>query len=64
MTNYRQAARQDHAQFLHFVRGCIERGVYVHVSAHHGFSGVHTDADMDRALAAFEGALTDVRRNS
>lgn len=62
VTNYRQAALQDHAQFLRFVRGCIERGVYVHVSAHHGFSGVHTDADMDRALAAFEGALADVRR--
>jgi glutamate-1-semialdehyde 2,1-aminomutase len=62
VTNYRQAALQSHAQFLTFVRGCIERGVYVHVSAHHGFSAAHTDADMDRALAAFEGALADVRR--
>ncbi len=60
--NYRMAARQDHAQFLRFVRGCIERGLYVHVSAHHGFSAVHTDAEMDFALAAIEGALTDVHK--
>lgn len=62
VTNYRQAARQNHAQFLTFVRGCIRRGAYVHVSAHHGFSAAHTDADMDRALEAIEGALSDVKR--
>ena len=62
VTNYRQAAHQDHAQLLSFVRGCIARGVYVHVSAHHGFSAAHTDADMGIALNAIEGALDDMRQ--
>jgi glutamate-1-semialdehyde 2,1-aminomutase len=61
ITNYRQAAKQSHAQLLTFIRGCIERGVYFHVSAHHGFSVVHTEADLDRALEAIEGALEDVK---
>jgi len=60
ITNYRQAAAQDRAQLLAFMRGCIERGVYFHVAAHHGFSAVHTEADLDRALEAIEGALEDV----
>jgi len=61
VTNYRQAAQQDHGQFLAFVRGCIRRGAYVHTSAHHGFSAAHTEADLDRALEAIEGALQDVK---
>ncbi|MCS7056924.1 MAG: aminotransferase class III-fold pyridoxal phosphate-dependent enzyme [Thermoflexales bacterium] len=63
VVNYRQAAQQDHEAFLVFVRGCIRRGAYVHVSAHHGFSAAHTEADLDRALEAIEGALEDVKRS-
>ncbi len=55
--NYRDAARQNGAQLLAFVRGVIQRGVYFHVSAHHGFSSAHTEADLDKALAAIDGAL-------
>ncbi len=62
VTNYRQSAAQNQQQFLTFVRGCINRGAFVHVSAHHGFSSAHTDADIDRALDAIEGALGDVKR--
>jgi glutamate-1-semialdehyde 2,1-aminomutase len=58
---YRQAARQNQAMLLTFVAGCIRRGVYFHVAAHHGFSAAHSEADLDRALAGIEGAMADVR---
>ncbi len=60
--NYRQAARQDRGMLLTFIRGCIRRGVYFHVAAHHGISAAHTEAEIDRALEAAEGALGDVAR--
>ncbi len=59
--NYRQAAAQNQAMLLTFVAGCIRRGVYFHVAAHHGFSAAHTEADLGRALEAIAGALADVR---
>jgi glutamate-1-semialdehyde 2,1-aminomutase len=62
VTNYREAARQNHQQLHCFVAGCIRRGVYFHVAAHHGFSAAHDEAAIDRALEAIEGALADVRR--
>jgi len=61
VTNYRQAALQNHAMLRHFVAGCIRRGVYFHVAAHHGFSAAHDEAAIDRALEAIEGALGDVK---
>lgn len=62
VTNYRQAAQQDVSMLHTFIAGCIRRGVYFHVSPHHGFSAAHTEQDMARALEAIEGALDDVRR--
>jgi glutamate-1-semialdehyde 2,1-aminomutase len=62
VTNYRQATRQNTAMLERFVAACIERGVYFHVSAHHGFSAAHTDADLDQALVVIEAALQDVGR--
>lgn len=62
VTNYRQAAQKNRAMELTFIKGCIERGVYFHPSPHHGFSAAHTEADMDRVLAAAEGALADVQQ--
>jgi glutamate-1-semialdehyde 2,1-aminomutase len=59
--NYRQAAAQNEEMLLAFIAGCIRRGVYFHVSAHHGFSAAHTGADLDRALEAIEGGMADVR---
>jgi glutamate-1-semialdehyde 2,1-aminomutase len=61
VTNYREAARANRSMLVRFVRGCIERGVYFHVSVHHGFSAAHTMAEMDRALEAIEGAMADVK---
>jgi len=60
--NYRQAAAQNQEMLLTFIAGCIRRGVYFHVSAHHGFSAAHTEADLDRALEAIEGGIADVRK--
>ena len=62
VTNYREAAAQDRAMLLTFIAGCIGRGVYLHVSPHHGFSAAHVEADIDRALDGIGGALADVRR--
>ncbi len=62
VTNYREAAKQDRTQLLRFIAGCIERQVYFHVSPHHGFSAVHSEADLDNALDAIEGTLVDIRK--
>ena len=62
VTNYRQAARQSREMLLTFTSSCLERGVYFHVSPHHGFSAAHTEADIDRVLEAIEGAMPDVQR--
>jgi len=62
VTNYRQAAQKNRAMELTFIKGCIARGVFFHPSPHHGFSAAHTEADMDRVLAAAEGALAEVKR--
>ncbi len=61
VTNYRSAARQNRAMLATFVAGCIRRGAYFHLAAHHGFSGVHDRAALALALEAIEGALEDVR---
>jgi glutamate-1-semialdehyde 2,1-aminomutase len=60
VTNYRQAALQDREMLFAFIAGCLRRGVYFHVSPHHGFSSAHTEADLDRGLEGIEGALEDV----
>jgi len=62
VTNYRQAALQDRAMLRTFVAGCITRGAYFHLAAHHGFSAAHDAAAIDCALNAIDGALDDVRR--
>jgi glutamate-1-semialdehyde 2,1-aminomutase len=62
VTDYRLAARQNRAMLQIFIAACIQRGVYFHVSPHHGFSAAHTEADLDHALEAIEGALTDVKQ--
>jgi glutamate-1-semialdehyde 2,1-aminomutase len=62
VTNYRQVATQNQAMLYKFIAGCIARGVYFHVSPHHGFSAAHTEADIDRALEGIEGAMGDVKQ--
>ncbi|MBX3011902.1 MAG: aminotransferase class III-fold pyridoxal phosphate-dependent enzyme [Caldilineaceae bacterium] len=61
VTNYRQAAQKNRVMELTFIKSCIEQGVYFHPSPHHGFSAAHTEADMDRVLAAAEVALAAVK---
>ncbi len=61
VTHFREAARQDHAMLLAFIAACFERGVYFHVSPHHGISAAHTEADIDQVLQAVDGALTAMR---
>jgi glutamate-1-semialdehyde 2,1-aminomutase len=60
VTNYREAARQDKGLLRRFVAGCIERGVYFHLAAHHGFSAAHDERAIDRALEGIEGALGEL----
>jgi glutamate-1-semialdehyde 2,1-aminomutase len=57
VTGYRAAARQRKDLMSTFVAGCIRRGAYVHLAAHHGFSAVHDDAAIDTALNAIGGRL-------
>ena len=61
MTNYREAAGQNQELLLTFIAGCINRGVYFHVSPHHGFSSAHTEEDIDRSLEGIEGAMAEVK---
>ena len=61
VTNYRQAAAKDAALELAFIAGCIERGVYFHASPHHGFSAVHTDADLDQVLEVIGDVLSRLK---
>lgn len=61
VTNYRQAAQRDLAAELVFIRGCFDHGVFLQPSAHHGFSAVHTLADIDFSLDAMGPALALVR---
>ncbi len=62
VTNYREAATQDRAMLMTFIAACFERGVYLAVSPHHGFSAAHGDADLARVADVFEAALQEVRR--
>ena len=58
-TNYRQAARFDRDMARRFFGAAMDEGVYFHYAWHHGFSSMHTQADLDRAL---EGIQTAARR--
>ena len=58
-TNYRQAARFDRDMARRFFGAAMDEGVYFHYAWHHGFSSMHTQADLDRAL---EGIETAARR--
>lgn len=58
---YRKAATRNLAAERVFVRSCYDRGVYFQPAAHHGFSAVHSAADLNKALVAIEAALSDVR---
>lgn len=58
-TTYREAARFDRDLARRFYGAAMDEGVYFHYAWHHGFSSMHTQADLDRAL---EGIETAARR--
>ena len=61
IVEYRKAATKNHDAERLFVRACYQRGVYFQPAAHHGFSAVHTGADLRLALDVIAAALSDVR---
>ena len=58
---YRDAERGDKAMATAFYREALRRGVYFHHARHHGFSAMHTEADLTEALRAIEAAAVAVR---
>ena len=61
-TTYREAARCDRALETRFYGAALERGVYFHYSWHHGFSALHTRADLEQALDGIDGAARSIAR--
>lgn len=62
VTNYRQSALQNRQMHLQFIAGCIARGVYFHVSPHHGFSAAHSEADLAQVLDVVETVFKELKR--
>jgi glutamate-1-semialdehyde 2,1-aminomutase len=61
-TNYRQAARYDREMARRFYGAALDAGVYFHYAWHHGFSAMHTRADLNRALEGIEHAARQTAR--
>ena len=59
--SYRDAEAGDRAMATAFYREAMERGIYFHHARHHGFSTMHSDDDLGRALEAIEAAARAVR---
>jgi glutamate-1-semialdehyde 2,1-aminomutase len=55
--NYRDVAGANRVREKQFYEAAVKNGVYFHISWHHGFSAVHTKADLDEALSRIEGAV-------
>jgi glutamate-1-semialdehyde 2,1-aminomutase len=58
--SYRDAERGDRAMATAFYRAAFDQGVYFHHARHHGFSAMHTQEDLARALEAIESAARAV----
>ena len=61
-TTYREAALCDRKMETRFYGAALERGVYFHYSWHHGFSALHTRADLEQALDGIDGAARSIAR--
>jgi glutamate-1-semialdehyde 2,1-aminomutase len=60
VSNYRQVLAASREMEKRFLTGCLKRGLYFHDyghTMHHGFSAVHTVADIDEALNIIEDSL-------
>jgi len=65
VTNYREATRCDREMEVQFLRGCLERGVYLHdyghrTPMHHGFSAQHTLEDIAQTLSVIEDVFGEI----
>lgn len=61
-TDYRSVmAAVDRTRETAFYKAAIGRGVYFHYAWHHGFSALHTRADLEDALGRIEDAVRDLR---
>jgi glutamate-1-semialdehyde 2,1-aminomutase len=58
--SYRDAEQGDRAMATAFYRAALANGVYFHHARHHGFSTMHTDADLAQAVEAIEAAARAV----
>ena len=57
-TDYRSlAGTVDRRRETAFYAAALERGVYFHFAWHHGFSAVHSRADLEEALGRIEDAV-------
>jgi len=54
--SYRDLLGHDTATATRFYGAALDEGVYFHAAWHHGFSAMHTDAELDAALAGIERA--------
>lgn len=59
-TSYRDAERGDNAMATAFYGAALARGVYFHHARHHGFSSMHTRADLEAALERIEAAARSI----
>ena len=60
-TSYREAERGNGTMATAFYGAALDRGVYFHHARHHGFSSMHTRADLEEALGRIEAAARSVR---
>ena len=61
-TDYRQLAETvNRERETAFYAAALDRGVYFHFAWHHGFSALHTRADLDDALGRIEDAVRAFR---
>ncbi len=67
--DYRQAAASDREMGRRFLRGCLDRGLYLHdygheTPMHHGFSAQHSLEDIDEALNIMEDVFGEIVRQA
>jgi glutamate-1-semialdehyde 2,1-aminomutase len=60
--NYRDVVGVDRSRETKFYAAALERGVYFHYAWHHGFSAMHTLADLDEALSRIEDAVRSMQK--
>jgi len=63
--NYADAKKSDSALFATFFHHMLSRGIFIAPSQYEALfiSAAHTDADVDRAIAAARESLTSMRKN-